>query len=138
MFGEKLILGEGTGKIDSKNRIFIPAFTKVEANEELFLQLVNFNDEIAFKVIAIHKYLQIIEKFRTLRDNATSVDDFEKYDTEIEIICKKLDYIVSIDNNKRLQIPHSLITKLNWKNTDEVQFKGLGETLLVRRKNSSK
>ena len=134
MFGEKLILGEGTGKIDSKYRIFIPAFTKVEAKEELLLQYVNLDNEPAFKVMAIEKYFQIIERFQTLRDNATSVEEFEKYDKEIEIICQKLDYIVTIDKQKRLQMPHNLITKLNWKNTDEVEFKGLGETLLVRKK----
>lgn len=134
MFGENLILGESFGKIDSKNRIFVPAFTKVEPQEQLLIQLIEINYELAFKITAIHKYFKIIERFQKLRDNATSLDSFEKYDKEIELVCQKLDFIINVDKQKRLQIPHNLMTKLGWSNKNEIHFTGLGESLLVRKK----
>lgn len=134
MFGEDLILGETIGKIDSTNRIFLPSFTKIEKNEKLLIQTIENNNELALKIIALNKYLVIIERFRKLRDNSTSIEEFEKYDNEISNVCKKLDALVKVDNQKRLQLPNSLMQKLNWSKNSEIIYTGLGDSLLVRKK----
>lgn len=134
MFGENLILGESFGKIDDKNRIFIPSFTGVEPKEQLLLQTINYNNDLAIKLLSTKEYLYIIERFKKLRENATNIEDFERYTNEIEKICQNLEYLVNVDNQKRIQLPHSIMTKLEWKNKSEVHYKGLGETLLIRKK----
>lgn len=134
MFGENLILGKSFGKIDDKNRIFIPSFTGVEPKEQLLLQTINYNTDLAIKLLSTKEYLYIIERFKKLRENATNIEDFERYTNEIEKICQNLEYLVNVDNQKRIQLPHSIMTKLEWENKSEVQYKGLGETLLIRKK----
>ena len=134
MFGENLILGESCGKIDSKNRIIVPTFTKIEPQEQLLLQLTEIDNELAFKLIATHKYFKIIERLQNLRDNSISLKDFEKYDKEIELICQNLNFILSVDKQRRMQIPLNLMTKLGWSNENDIYFTGLGESLLVRKK----
>lgn len=134
MFGEDLILGETISKLDSKNRIFLPAFTKVEKDEKLIIQTIENNNGLALKIIALNKYLVIIERFRKLRDNSTSIEEFEKYDNEISNICKKLDALNKVDSQKKLQIPSSLMQKLNWPKNSEIIYTGLGDSLLVRKK----
>lgn len=134
MFGENLILGESYGKLDDKNRIFIPSFTGVEPKEQLLLQTINYNKDLAIKLLSTKEYLYMIERFKKLRENTTNIKDFERYTIEIEKICQNLEYLVNVDSQKRIQLPHSLITKLEWESKSEVQYKGLGETLLIRKK----
>lgn len=134
MFGDTLIIGESFNKIDVNNRIIIPSFTKVEENDELLIQLTNYNNELCFKLISLQKYLQLIEKIQFIRSNTTCIEEFEKCTKEIEKICEKLDFLVKVDKQRRIVIPVDLLIKLNWQNTTDIQFKGLGESLLVRKK----
>lgn len=134
MFGETLILGTYEQKLDSKNRLFIPSATKVEKNENLLIQKTMFENELAIKIISATEYLLLIERIKRLRDNSTNLKDFEKYTLEIEKICKKLDLLVKVDNQKRIQIPINLKRKLNWQEQESLELTGFGEYLLVRKK----
>lgn len=134
MFGETLILGTYEQKLDSKNRLFIPSATKVEKNENLLIQKTMFENELAIKIISATEYLLLIERIKKLRDNSTNLKDFEKYTLEIEKICKKLDLLVKVDNQKRIQIPINLKRKLNWQEQESLELTGFGEYLLVRKK----
>ena len=134
MFGEKFIIGKSDGKIDNKNRISIPSFTYVEVNDGLIIQIIDDNDELSLKIEIFNKYASILEKLKKLRDNASSLAEFQRYDKEIEVICQKLDYLVTVDKQKRILIPISVMKALNWNSSDYIQCTGLGESLLVRKK----
>lgn len=113
MFGDTLIIGESFSKIDDKNRIFIPSFTKVEEKDELLIQLTNYNNELCFKLISLQKYLQLIEKIQLIRNNSSNIEEFEKWTNEIEKICEKLDFLVKVDKQRRIVIPIDFLIKLN-------------------------
>ena len=84
---------------------------------------------------AITKYFDIIKRFQNLRDNATSSEDFLKYDMEIEKICSLLKHRISIDKQRRLQLPKHFFETSSWNNGDEIEFVGLGSSLLIRKQN---
>jgi len=134
MFGDELILGQGTVKLDSKGRMFIPAHTKVEENDRIILEKTTKDDEVALKLHVSQKYFEILERFKQLRDNATSIEEFNRYEKEIEEISIKLYAIVTVDKQHRIIVPKSLVTSLAFEPNQELQYEGLGTSLLVSQK----
>lgn len=138
MFGEQLIIGKSEGKIDEKGRIFIPSFVNPEPDDKIIIQEIIFDDEFALKLTAVTEYLGIIERLKNLRNNATTVEEYNKFNAEIENICLQLNYLVQIDKQKRILIPKNAINSSGWLPKDELQFNGLGNSLLVRKKPQNK
>lgn len=135
MFGEDLIIGETNVKMDDKYRICIPNFTKVAPNDSLLIQVVtDENSELALKIFALNNYIGIINRFKNLRNNSTSIEEYEKYDEEIARICKKLDALCKVDNTTRLIIPYCIRKRLELSPKSELTIKGLGDSILVRKK----
>ena len=135
MFGEKLIIGNTFGKIDEKGRIKLPPFANAEENDEIILEKLTEDNVITLKLHIYQKYFDIIKRFQNLRDNATSSEDFLKYDMEIEKICSLLKHRISIDKQRRLQLPKHFFETSSWNNGDEIEFVGLGSSLLIRKQN---
>lgn len=133
MFGDKIIIGNVKGKIDEKGRIKLPSFTNAEENDELIIEKITEEDEITLKIHIYKKYFEIIKRFQNLRDNATSTDEFIKYDSEIEKICTFLKHQANVDKQRRIQLPKFLFENSNWKNGEEVEFIGLGSSLLIKK-----
>lgn len=134
MFGDELILGKGTVKIDNKGRMFIPAHTKVEENDKIILEKSSKDNDVALKLHVYQKYFDILERFKQLRDNATSIEEFNRYEKEIEEISVKLHAIVTVDKQHRIIVPKPLVTALDFNANQELQYEGLGTSLLVSQK----
>lgn len=134
MFGDDLILESGSGKLDNKGRFFVPSSTNVEENDKIILEMINSNDGVTLKLHVYQKYFDIISRFTKLRDNATSQEDFLKYEKEIESICAKLHAIVTADKQKRIIIPKQIVDNLGWNTFEPVQYEGLGTSLLLSQK----
>ena len=65
MFGENLLIGQRTSKIDGKNRIYLPPFTKAEKDDEI--ALINMIDNNGFPYIKLYllkKYKEIAERLQ--------------------------------------------------------------------------
>lgn len=135
MFGDDLIIGHTLVKMDTKGRIIIPAFTKAEKDDKLVIQKTTFENDVALRLYAHNQYLVILNKLQNLRNNATTLEEFEKWNQEISKIFFTLDSLVELDSQRRAQIPKPLLTDLNWSNDKEYQIDGLGDSLLISQKN---
>lgn len=134
MFGDELILGQGNLKIDNKGRIFIPAHTCVEENDKIILEKLTKDNEVYLKLHVYKKYIDILERFKYLRDNATSLEDFNRYEKEIEEISRKLFAILTVDKQRRVTIPKQVISEISLNNNNELYYEGLGTSLLISQK----
>ena len=67
MFGEDIITGSSVIKIDSKRRLRLPAFTKVEVGEQVIIARdTNMKDLIVYRFDLYEKFLErIMEKYNT-------------------------------------------------------------------------
>jgi len=135
MFGEKLIIGNTSGKIDEKGRIKLPSFTNAEENDQLIIEKISEDGEVTLKLHIYQKYFDIIKRFQDLRDSATSTEEFFKYDSEIEKICSFLKHSITIDKQRRIQLPKQFFETSTWNNSEEIEFIGLGSSLLIRKQN---
>ena len=134
MFGENLIIGHSEGKIVDKGRLFLPSFSDPENGDKIIIQKVNLNDRNALKLIAYQEYLNIINRLKKLRENATSLKEYQKFTDEIEKICRGLDFLIKVDVEKRIFLPKILLEEYNWSKNDTVIYDGLGESLLITKK----
>lgn len=134
MFGENYIIGHADVKLDYKGRFVVPAFTKAESDDELIVKKQQVEDNFVLKIYAINEYLNILERFKALRDNATSLEEYEKYQTKIENICQNLEFTIKIDKQKRLRISIFSLKEMNWQENQILRCDGLGTFLLVRKK----
>lgn len=130
MFGDNFIIGERDVKIDNTRRLIIPSFSGIEKNEELVIQ--HFDGYA--KLYSFRAYEQILNRYLELRNNANSLEDFEKYSAIIESICEKIDAILTTDAQKRITFPVNLMETLNFQIGDNIHFKGLGTSLSLRKK----
>ena len=135
MFGDDLIIGHTINKMDEKGRIFIPSFTKVEKSDKLIIQKTTFQDDIALRLCAYQQYLTIIERLQKLRNNSTSIEEYEKFTREINNIFYILDSLIEIDSQKRATIPKRLLNELEWEPNSEYKIDGLGDSIINRQKN---
>ncbi|MBE6156389.1 MAG: hypothetical protein E7161_01410 [Firmicutes bacterium] len=134
MFGKNLIIGHSEGKISDKGRIFLPSFTKPEKDDKILIQKDTYGDEAALKLIAYSEYLNMIERYRRLRDTATSLEEEQKYTKKIEDISLSLTHLTKVDAQRRIQLPKAILEKYNWSPQDTIRYDGLGESLLIRKK----
>lgn len=134
MFGEDLIIGHTTGKIDTKRRIFIPPFTKVEANEKLIIEKTTYDNDFALKIHNYKKYYKLIERMRELQLLCRTFEEAQKYEMEIEKLCIYLNAIVKTDTNKRIIIPNEIIKEFNWNQNEQFNIDGTGNSLLITQK----
>ncbi len=134
MFGEKLIIGTAQGKIDGKGRIILPNFTYASPNDELILQVLDTEKETFLKLSLCKNYLELIKKFQELKEKATSIEEFEKYSREIEIICLKIACCVKIDDRRRFNIPNSIMKENNLLPGDDIFIKGAGTSTFILKK----
>ena len=134
MFGEKLIIGHATVKLDSKRRIFIPSFSRAESGDDVVIRKSSYDNDFCLKIQAFQSYLDIIGRLRNLRDNAASIDEYEKFESKIESICIELEKLANVDGQGRILIPESITAADGWNIGDSLQIDGLGDSLLVRKK----
>ena len=131
MFGEAIIIGHATGKLDNKNRIFIPPFTKVEPKEKIVIEKTIYQDELALKLHSYHKYYDMIVKLQQLQEKVTTLEEFNELQSKIENLCRYLFAIVNVDSNKRITIPKTIIDTLNWSLDEPISMNGIGNSLLI-------
>lgn len=136
MFGENLIIGHSEGKIFDNGRIILPSFTEPEKGDQILIQKSNYNDKQALKIIAYKEYLNIINRLKRLRENSTSFEEYQKYTSEIENICNSLEYLTQVDSQKRIIFPKPLLDEYGWTSNDCLRYDGLGESLLITKKQS--
>ena len=130
----KLIIGHSEGKISDKNRIFLPSFTLYYPSEEIIFTKITFEEQQALKVTAYKRYLDIIERFRNLRNNARSLEEYNRFSLEIEKICFNLQSISEVDAHRRVALPKYSIEEYNWNVGDTLLYDGLGDSVLIRKK----
>lgn len=135
MFGENLIIGHSEGKISDKHRIFMPAFSNPQKGDKVIFAKLVYNEEQALKLFGYKSYLQIIERLQYLRDNASSLEEYNKYTEEIEKSCYSLECIAQIDAQRRLSLPKCIQELYGWKVGDPLIYDGMGECLLIRKQN---
>lgn len=113
MFGEAEIIGERTASIDSKHRITIPAFTKVETEEELMPQF-NILGNLLF-VFSKDEFYRRTERFEQfLREQLAEkkITPGEKRRLQ-RIYYGHLSFMPErVDKGKRMIIPERVVTKL--------------------------
>jgi len=134
MFGEKIIIGEQCCKLDSKNRLYIPSWTGAEKGDEICLQQSTLENETIIKVYSALKYCEIFERLKKLRENATTAEDYLKYNAMIEEVGLSLNVITTIDAQRRITIPLSLMESSKFISSSEVEIKGATETVIIRQK----
>lgn len=140
MFGEDLLIGNATVRIDQCHRFFVPKFTNAEPNDKIAIQKIKLVKdekeqqvtEYILKLMAYKEYVNMIERLKRLRDNARSYEDYIKYDKYIEEICQRIECIATLDKHKRIKIPIDLFIKLNWDIDNSYSLTGTGHTVLVR------
>ena len=113
MFGEAEIIGERTASIDSKHRITIPAFTKVETEEELIPQFnILSNILLVFSKDEFYRRTQRFEDF--LNEQKASKKMTPKQIRDLQrFYYGHLSFMPErIDRGKRMLIPERVVSKL--------------------------
>lgn len=133
MFGEDLLIGKKIVNIDSKNRVYLPAFTKAEENDEIALTNNVDNEGTPYiKLYLLKKYKEIAARLQKLQENATSIAEYMHYEKEIVDICANIDTILKVDKERRILIPHEIMTINNWQKKDNLYCEGKGNYLTLR------
>ena len=133
MFGENLLIGQRTSKIDGKNRIYLPPFTKAEKDDEI--ALINMIDNNGFPYIKLYllkKYKEIAERLQKLQENATSIEEYMQYEQKIIDICSYIDAVLKVDSQRRVLIPQDIMTTNKWQERDSLICEGKGNFLVIR------
>ena len=133
MFGENLLIGKRTVKIDGKNRIYLPPFTKAEKDDEI--ALINKIDNTGFpyvKLYLLKKYKEIAERLQKLQENATSVEEYMQYEQKIIDICSYITATLKVDSQRRVLIPQDIRASNRWQYRDSFICEGKGNFLIIR------
>lgn len=138
MFGDELIIGSNKVKISDNGRIFLPPYTNATDKDKIVLKKVLVDNQYALKIYSFSKFVEIINRYKKLRDNATSLQEVERLTSIIERLCIQLNLYLTVDNQRRIFIPKTTRTSLGWNAGDQVELQGLGESLLVRKIYTSK
>lgn len=133
MFGDKLMVGTKTFKIDAKNRLAMPAFTCACPNDLLVLDLQRNDQEIFLRFSLYEDYMNLAHVLSEKRKEASSIEEFEKLSQEIEAICQKLACFGNLDSQRRFTIPGNILNEAELTSGDEVLIKGAGTSVLVRK-----
>lgn len=131
MFGESIIVGHSTGKIDSKNRIFLPSFTGATHKDKILVEKTTYEDDFALKLYSYHKFYELIEQLKKMQATASSFEEFMQFQEKIEKMCIYLSAKIQVDSQGRIVIPNGLFIQSNWSNEQLVSFHGLGDTLII-------
>ena len=133
MFGEDLLIGKRTVKIDGKNRIYLPPFTKAERNDEIALvNKIDINGFPYIKLYLLKKYKEIAERLQKLQENATSTQEYIQYEQKIIDICSYIDAVLKVDSERRILIPQDIMTTNRWQERDSLICEGKGNFLTIR------
>jgi len=131
MFGENIIIGHSVAKIDNKNRVFLPSFTKATHKDKIIIERTEYKSDFALKLHAYHKYYELIERIKKLQSTATTLEEFMKFQERIESLCLFLAAAVNVDSQRRIVIPNHIFQELNWSSELPVILDGLGDSLLM-------
>ena len=133
MFGEDLLIGKRTVKIDGKDRIYLPPFTKAERNDEIALvNKIDINGFPYIKLYLLKKYKEIAERLQKLQENATSTQEYIQYEQKIIDICSYIDAVLKVDSERRILIPQDIMTTNRWQERDSLICEGKGNFLTIR------
>ena len=133
MFGEDLLIGQKKVKIDGKNRIYLPPFTKAEKNDEI--ALINKIDSTGFpyvKLYLLKKYKEIAERLKKLREHSANIDEYMKYEQKIIDICSYIDAVLKVDTQRRVLIPQDIMATNRWLYRNSLICEGKGNFLVIR------
>ena len=133
MYGEDLLIGQRTVKIDGKNRIYLPPFTKAEKEDEI--ALINKIDNTGFPYIKLYllkKYKEIVRRLQKLQENATNVEEYMQYEQKIIDICSCIDAVLKVDSQRRVLIPQDIMATNKWQERNSLICEGKGNFLVVR------
>ncbi len=133
MYGEDLLIGRKSVKIDGKNRIYLPPFTKAEKDDEI--ALINKIDNTGFpyiKLYLLRKYKEIVERLQKLQENATSTVEYMQYEQKIIDICSYIDAVLKVDSQRRVLIPQDIMVTNKWQERNSLICEGKGNFLVIR------
>ncbi len=133
MFGEDLLIGQKKVKIDGKNRIYLPPFTKAEKNDEI--ALINKIDTTGYpyvKLYLLKKYKEIAERLKKLQENATSIEEYLQYEQKIIDICSYINAVLKVDRERRVLIPQDIMATNKWQDRNSFICEGKGNFLVIR------
>ena len=134
MFGENLLIGQKKVKIDNKNRIYLPPFTKAKKDDEI--ALINKIDSTTgfpyVKLYLLKKYKEIMEKLQKLQENATSINEYMQYEQKIIDICSYIDAVLKVDSQRRVLIPLDIMATNKWQDRNSLICEGKGNFLVIR------
>ena len=133
MYGEDLLIGQKTVKIDGKNRIYLPPFTKAEKDDEIALINKIDNKGIPYiKLYLLKKYKEIAARLQKLQENATSIEEYMQYEQKIIDICSYIDAVLKVDRERRILIPPDVMTANKWQERNSFICEGKGNFLVIR------
>ena len=133
MFGEDLLIGQKTVKIDEKNRIYLPPFTKAEKEDEI--ALINKIDNTGFPYIKLYllkKYKEIAVRLQKLQENVTSTQEYMQYEQKIIDICSYINAVLTVDSQRRILIPQDIMSANRWQERSKFICEGKGNFLVIR------
>ncbi len=129
MFGEDIILGTGTLKINDKRRITIPKKTGVEKNDILICRYISGNDYLT--ILAYKKIIEYKNKLETiLRNSEYNSDIYNKAINELRTIAVEFDGKKEADKNGRFILPQSICEELDFEPSSSIlAYEGSYENL---------
>lgn len=114
MFGEESLLFLTTANMDSKNRVAIPAKTKVEENDVLAL----VDNDTYLSIYNINYFESILEQLEELKRNTYTNDTKKLKEIELKMskICIKILDKVKVQKQHRIILSDIIVNKFSLSN----------------------
>lgn len=111
MFGQDLMMFEKKVNFDKKNRIYLPAKTKVEVHEEVVLVNEEYDDESFLTIWGLYifeKEYNILKKYMNDAKKAGDFDRAGKINHQIKYMREQIVKNIKTDVQKRITIAKNI------------------------------
>lgn len=131
MFGENIIVGESTAKIDNKNRIYLPSRTGAEIGDVVALTLIHYNNEVGIWITNAKKILELRDMYLEKLNDALTIEESDAYHEELAKIALRLNDLVEVQQQRRIQLTKNIVNKTGFQG--KVQVIGTGASVVIRK-----
>lgn len=130
MFGENSIIGEKVVKLDHSRQFTLPSFTFAEPRDKIVLIMY----PSSIRLFAYQEYENILARYVKLKENATNLEDREKFQRQINSLSASIRNLIQVYTNNVISIPANIADKYAIRPFNEIILKGLGNSLSLRKK----
>lgn len=131
MFGDKIVIGQHTRKVDSKLRVIIPQEYGTEGGEDYFLIPDKEHKKICLFAL---KTLQLQLKEKQVLLKSYDPETYEKKQKEFDEFFESILYGGKIDKDHRIRIPRNAAEIINVEPGDTVNLVGYGDHVRISNK----